>query len=183
MKIEDKLVIRELQHKNIAVFEAIFHDYYPHLLQFAERFVIDRDIAEDIVQNIFVSLWENAARLQITSSLRTYLYVSVKNRCLNHLRQLKIEDKHHLLFIEACLNDDNLSQDDSELFHQIQQAIQALPPKMAEIFRLKYLDEKSIKDISSRLEISENTVKTQLLRGKTKLKSLLKKSIDINFLL
>ena len=154
MKIEDKLIIGELQNKNIAVFEAVFHDYYPHLLRFAEGFVFDSEIAKDIVQNIFIFLWENTNRLQITSSLQTYLYVSVKNRCLNHLRDLKIEDKHHLLYIEASLNDDNLCQENSELFHHIQQAIQELPPKMAEIFRLKYLDEKSIKDISSKLKKS-----------------------------
>ncbi|WP_186755998.1 RNA polymerase sigma-70 factor [Echinicola salinicaeni] len=183
MKIEDKLLLREIQKRNEAVFEALFHDYYSGLVKFAEGFVFDSEVCEDIVQNIFVYIWEQAEYLNITSSFKSYLYQAVKNRCLNYLRNLKIVDKHHLLYIEASINDSNVNLENPELIQKIEMAIESLPPKMSEIFRLKYLEEKTIREISSQLEITENTIKTQLLRAKDKLRVGLRESLDINFLL
>lgn len=183
MRIEDKLLIREIQKRNKEVFEALFHDYYPELIKFAEGFVFDSEICEDIVQNIFIYIWEQAEYLNITTSFKSYLYKAVRNRCLNHLRNLKIMDKHHLLYIEASLNDSKVDLEDVELIHKIESAIEALPPKMGEIFRLKYLEEKTVREISSQLEISENTIKTQLLRAKGKLREALHQSLQIKFFL
>lgn len=183
MRIEDKLLIREIQKRNKEVFEALFHDYYPSLLRFAEGFVFDPEVCEDIVQNIFIHIWEQAEYLNITISFKSYLYKAVRNRCLNHLRNLKIEDKHHLLYIEASLNDSEVDWEDAEITQKIEAAIEKLPPKMAEIFRLKYLEEKSVRDIAAQLDISENTIKTQLLRAKDKLRELLRESLNLNFFL
>ncbi|GGZ37551.1 DNA-directed RNA polymerase sigma-70 factor [Echinicola pacifica] len=183
MNIEDKILLREIQNRNKAVFEAVFHDYYSGLIRFAEGIVFDEKVCEDIVQNIFLHVWEKAEFLTIDSSLKSYLYKAVKNRCLNYIRNLKIRDKHNLLYLEACLNDSNVDFGDSEILSQIEATIQALPPKMAEIFRLKYLSEKSIRDIAQELEVSENTVKTQLLRAKGKLRISLQESLNLNFLL
>ena len=183
MRIEDKLLIREIQKRNKEVFEAMFRDYFPSLIKFAEGFVFEKEVCEDIVQNIFIHIWEQADNLDITTSLKSYLYQATKNRCLNHLRNIKVEDKHHLLYVEASLNDSNVDLDDSELLQKIDAAIKALPPKMGEIFRLKYLEEKSIRDIATQLDISENTIKTQILRAKDKLRGSLRKSVGLNFLL
>ncbi|WP_200975631.1 RNA polymerase sigma-70 factor [Echinicola sp. 20G] len=183
MRIEDKLLVNEIQKRNKDVFEALFHDYYPPLMKFAEGFVFDVEVCEDIVQNIFVHIWEQAEYLNITTSFKSYLYKAVKNRCLNHLRSLKIEDKHQLLYLEACLNDSNVDLDDTELIRKIEQAINELPPKMADIFKLKYVEENSVRDIATQLNISENTIKTQLLRAKDKLRVTLRENLNLNFML
>lgn len=181
MNIEDKIVFKEIQKQNKEVFEAIFYKYYPSLLKFSEKIVFDRVVGEDIIQSLFVFIWEHAPYLEIKSSLKSYLYISVKNRCLNYLRSKKIEDKYQLLFIEASLSDPSEINEEPELFYTLQEAINSLPTKMREIFRLKYEEEKTISEISQILQLSENTVKTQLLRAKSKLRILLKESIGVNF--
>ena len=183
MEIEDKLLIKEIQKQNRRVFESLFHDHYPGLTRFAEGFVFDRDVSEDIVQSLFIYLWEHAENLNISSSIKSYLYFSIKNRCLNHLRGLKIQDQHHILYMEATLNEEGLAGEDSDITRQIASCLEKLPPKMAEIFKLKYLEEHTVKEIATQLEVSENTVKTQLLRAKEKLRMLLLKSTRLKFFL
>ncbi len=183
MRIEDKLLIKEIQKHNKEVFEALFHDYYPLLTRFAEGYVFDRKVSEDIVQNLFIYIWEHAENVNITSSIKAYLYFSVKNRCLNYLKGLKIQDQHHFLYVEATLNETHFDWTDTDLSKQIEAALAKLPPKMAEIFKLKYLEEQTVKEIAAQLEVSENTVKTQLLRAKEKLRALLLHSMHVKFFL
>lgn len=183
MNISDKIVLKEIQKQNKKVFEAMFHEYYPGLLRFSENIVFDREVGEDILQNLFIYIWEHSDYLKITSSLKSYLYTATKNRCLNYLRSRKIEDKHQLLYIEASISNLDENNIEPEIFSQIQDAINSLPPKMGEVFRLRYEEERSIGEISKSLQLSENTVKTQLLRAKGKLRILLKESIGVNFFL
>lgn len=184
MNIEEKILIKEIRKRNYNVYKTLFAEYYPFLLRYAEGFVFDRQVCEDIVQNIFIHIWENADAIKITSSLKSYFYTSVKNRCLNHLRSLQISDKHKLLYLEAAINSGDPSNwEDSELVDKIKNAIEKLPEKMSEIFKLKYLDGKKNKEISDLLEISENTIKTQLQRAKTKIRELLLQTTSLNFIL
>ncbi|GGF21762.1 RNA polymerase sigma factor [Echinicola rosea] len=183
MRIEDKILLREIQKQNKDVFEALFNDYYPSLLRYAEGFVFEGGLCEDIVQNIFVHIWEQAEYLTITTSFKSYLYASVRNRCLNHIRNLKIQDKHHLLYLEASLNDSDVDWEEAEINKKVESAIEALPPRIGEIFRLKYMEEKSVREIAQQLEISENTIKTHLLRAKGKLRKSLRESLNLNLFL
>ncbi|AWW29708.1 hypothetical protein DN752_05980 [Echinicola strongylocentroti] len=181
MNVQDKILLKELQERNQEVFEALFREYYSGLLRFAEGIVFDEKVSEDIVQNIFLFLWERVEYLVITASLKQYLYQAVKNRCFNHLRNIKIRDKHNVLYLEACLNDRNVDLADTGISRTIEASILNLPPKMAEIFRLKYQHVKSIRAIAEELEVSENTVKTQLYRAKIKLRASLQESLNLHF--
>lgn len=184
MSIEEKILIGEIQKSNHVVFQALFHEYYPKLTRFAERFIFNRQIAEDLVQNLFMHLWEQADKIYIQTSLKAYLYQSTKNRCLNYLRDLQIQDKHQLLYLQALLSDtDEDWQEEDEIAKTIRDAIAKLPPKMAEIFELKYLQGKKQKEIAVQLHVTENTVKTQLNRGKAKVKQFLLESTRLKFFL
>lgn len=183
MKIEDKLLVAEIQKRNRHVFEALFHDLYPGLIKFAEGFVFEEEVGRDTVQSVFLHVWEHAETLSINTSIKAYFYGAVKNRCLNYLRSLKIRDRHNLLYVEACLNDRQLDLWDPEISRKIKEAIGGLPPKMAEIFTLKYLSEKSVREIALELRVSENTVKTQLLRAKEKLRVILRQTLNLQFFL
>ncbi|MGE0773405.1 MAG: RNA polymerase sigma factor [Cyclobacteriaceae bacterium] len=171
MKVDDQLIIREIQKRNRAVFEALFKKYYPIMARYAERFVFGRAESEDIAQNLFISLWESADKLSITTNLKAYLFQAVRNRCLNHLRAIKVTDKRRLLYLEAMFAvDDDSSGADPEVTTSIKEALRNLPAEMAKIFELRYLVGKKQKEIAKDLQISENTVKTQLLRAKDKLR-------------
>lgn len=174
MLIEDKIIFNEIRNRNLKVYEALFVDYYPQLVRFAEGYLFDRQACEDIVQNLFIHFWENAGTIELELSLKSYFFQSVKNRCLNHLRDLNIRDKHNLIYMGAILNQEDADKfEDPEIIQQISEAISRLPKEMAEVFKLKYLEGKKLREIAQLNQISENTVKTQLQRAREKLRKML----------
>jgi RNA polymerase sigma-70 factor (family 1) len=182
--IEDKILFNEIKNRNKKVFESLFYEYYPHLVKYAEGFVFDKQICEDIVQNLFIYFWERTDWIIIEKSIKAYFYKSIKNRCLNYLRDMHIQDKHQLLYFENIMNnDDSTNWLDPEIISYVEEAIEKLPPRMASILRLKYLDGKKYREIAIQKNISENTVKTQIQRAKEKLRSLIFNSTSLKFLL
>ena len=184
MLIEDKILFNEIKNRNLKVYEALFSNYYPELVRFAEGYLFDRQVCEDIVQNLFIYLWENAEMINLDTSVKAYFFQSVKNRCLNHLRDLQIRDRHNLLYIEALLNQEDAdSLEDPEIILQISDAIAKLPEQMAGVFQLRYLEGKKLREIARVKQISENTVKTQLQRAKDKLRKILLETTSVKFIL
>lgn len=184
MKVEDKILMDEIRNRNRKVFEALFYEYYPHLTRYAEGFLFDKQTCEDIVQNLFIYFWENTHRIVIQLSLKSYFYQSVKNRCLNHLRDIHVHDKHKILYLEALLNeDDSPGWVDPEIIKKVQDAIAQLPPQMGELFKQKYLFGRKYHEIAEINQISENTVKTQLKRAREKMRKMLLESSSIRFIL
>lgn len=182
MQIEDKILFNEIKNRNLKVYEALFSNYYPQLVRFAEGYLFDKQECEDIVQNLFIYFWENADKIKLDHSVKSYFFHSVKNRCLNHLRDLNIRDRHNLLYLEGLLNVGDYSEfQNPQIIIQINTAIAQLPEQMAKIFKLKYLEGKKISEIAKINQITENTVKTQLLRAKDKLRKLLTETTSLNF--
>lgn len=182
MKVEDKILLGEIKNRNRKVFEALFYEYYPHLIRYAEGFLFDKQSCEDIVQNFFIHFWENSHRIDVQLSLKAYFYQSVKNRCLNYLRDIHVQDKHKILYLEALLNeDDSPGWVDLEIIRKVQDAIAQLPPQMGELFKQKYLFGRKYHEIAEINHISENTVKTQLKRAKEKMRKMLLESTSLRF--
>ena len=183
MQVEDKILFNEIKNRNLKVYEALFSNYYPQLVRFAEGYVFDKQACEDIVLNLFIYFWENAEKISLDLSVKAYFFESVKNRCVNHLRDLQIHDHHNLLYLEALLNQDDYEDlQDPEIIIRINAAIAQLPEQMAGIVKLKYLEGKKLKEIALIKQISENTVKTQLQRAKEKLRKILIESTSLKFL-
>lgn len=183
MKVEDKILLGEIINRNRKVFEALFYEYYPHLIRYAEGFIFDKQACEDIVQTLFIYFWENTPT-EITHSLKSYFYQSVKNRCLNYIRDVHVQDKHKILYLEALLNeDDSPGWVDIEIIKKVQEAIAQLPPQMGELFKQKYLFGRKLQEIAEINNISENTVKTQLQRAKEKMRKMLLNSTSLKFIL
>lgn len=183
MNNSDQLILNELQKHNRRVFEAVFNEYHQPLLRFAERIVFNRDVCEDIVQSVFISLWENANTIEIHKSLQSWLFQAVRFKGLTYLRNLNIQDKHKLIYLENEIAEmlESDGDDSSELAKKIDAAIEALPSEMQKIFRMKYIEGLKVKEIASQFQISENTVKTQLKRAKFSLRQTLSKVSFIYF--
>ena len=77
---------KELQLGNQQLFNKLFSDYYVNLCRFAYTFLKDADTSEEVVQEVFINLWEQREKLSISTSIRSFLYTSVRNRALNHIR-------------------------------------------------------------------------------------------------
>lgn len=162
-------------------FEEVFRRYYPVLLPFVERHVGDRELAKDLVQDVFFKLYENLPDFSSEGSIKSWLYTSSRNAALDYLRHLKVRDNNKLLMAEAMMYaadvDEMISE---ELAQKINEVINSLPAQCCQIVRMHIIDGKKYTEISAELELSMNTVKTQIFRGYKKLRELL--SDDFNAL-
>ena len=183
MNIEEKILLNEIKKRNRDVFERLFEQYYPVLVKFSEGYLHDLQSCEDIVQSFFISFWTNSEKINIQTSLKAYFFISVKNLCLNRIRDLKVQDKNELLYIESLINSQTENTEiDSDIFNLINEAINSLPKQMAKIFYQKYFEGKPLKEIAKDMDITDGTVKTQLFRARIILREKLLKSTNINFL-
>lgn len=184
VRIEDKIIFNEIKKGNKVVYESLFGEYYDSLVRYAEKFIFDQAAAEDLVQELFIHVWEKAQTMNITTSIKSYFYQAIRNRCLNHLKSLKVKDKHNLLYIDAFLDsDDEAELFDPEIIQKIKESIDELPPQMARVFRLKLLEGLKQDEIAVELDISVNSVKTHLKRARVKLRESLLEKTNLLFLL
>ena len=146
------------------VFDIVFRRYYEPLCYYAAKFADgDLDEAEDIVQQCFVKLWEKHATLDISWSIKSYLYKAVHNACLNRIRHLQTKNRYQQ-FNAGQLENNHSFQDESsaELRARLQQAMDGLPPQCRNIFELSRFEELKYREIAELLNISIKTVETQM---------------------
>jgi RNA polymerase sigma-70 factor (ECF subfamily) len=148
-------------------FENLFKTYFSALTGFSQTFVYDEDAAKEIVQNVYISLWDKREDLDLKQSLKSYLYTSVRNRSLNYLRDHKkfrsqlLDDD--LSQIEATEESDPLVNE--ELQEKINQAINLLPAKCKQVFELSRNEGLKYKQIAEQLDISVKTVENQISKA------------------
>lgn len=173
----DKNVLEEKTYKQI------FCKYYKLLYMFAAKYV-STDNADDIVQDVFLKLWESPTPFKNEEHIKLYLYKSTYHNCLNHIKHQQYIEKElsSLPEISEAESDFYLDEEhiENSILSNIFQAIDNLPDKCKTIFTLTYLDGMSTQEIAEELHISINTIKTQRLRAKEALREALK---DITYAL
>lgn len=122
------------------------------------------ETAKEIVQELFVALYENRKSLLITISLKSYLYQSVRNRCLNHLKHLQVDRRHmeNLKLNQESSEDLEAIIEKGELEARIFQIISNLPPRCQVIFKKSRVNGMKNSEIAKHLDISKRTVETQI---------------------
>lgn len=152
---------------NLADFETLFKTHFAPLTGFSQTFVKDEDTAKEIVQNVFINLWDKKERLDVNQPIKSYLYTSVRNRSLNYLRdhkkfrsQVLDDDLSHL---ESEQQSDPLVSE--ELQEKIDRAIGLLPEKCKEVFELSRFEGLKYKQIAEQLGISVKTVENQISKA------------------
>ena len=175
--IEQKLDLKGLWTK-VAIdndhksFEKFFIILNTKLIKFCELYVYKREIAEEIVADVFVNFWNQRTKLLEVENLETYIFISVKNRSLNYIKKnalmnlVQIEDSPQEL---VAYSNPEAEIEKKELFFRLDQAINTLPQQCQIIFRLVKEDGMKYKEVSEILNISHKTVQTQVLRAMQKL--------------
>lgn len=162
--------IAALTKNDPEAYSDMFDAYFRPLFLFASNMVFREDAACDIVQDVFISVYEKTATFADEPALRTYLYKSVRNRCYNYLRNRKVEDRRLMLYAEACLASDSVDMiGEEELLAHIRGFLEQLPGQCREVCRMRMFEGRSFGEIASLLDISENTVRVQLHRGVKKM--------------
>jgi RNA polymerase sigma-70 factor (family 1) len=164
MYTDEQLMIRTSNGDQKAL-ELLFKKYYAQLVRFAKEILHSKDQAEDMVQEVFVKIWDKRESINIHTQIKSYLFVAVKNHCFN---QLKVNERKY--WMDETMEDDiRISTPDSsavidakQLDQKIKDAIEALPPKCGLIFKMSRFEEKSYKEIAEALELSVKTVENQM---------------------
>lgn len=165
MELQDEQLAAAFRQGDKKAFEALFRENYEPLCRFAYSFVNDRDEAEDVVQNLFVSFWEKKDDHEIESNLKGYLYRMTRNACLNVLKHKKVVERHAEGSVLSEWSHSEAASDltiANELEGRIQHAIQSLPEQCRVVFELSRFENLKYAEIAARLKISEKTVENQI---------------------
>lgn len=154
-------------YKNLAVFESIFKEWLADLILFSRKITSDEFASEDIVLTVFTKVWEGDEVFKNKSHLKSYIYSSVRNLSINHLRNEK-----NLRFAYE-INEDHMSVEqladesfvESHVRSMLYKSLEELPDKCKEVFKLNVLEGVTLREISEELNVSENTVKTHKTRA------------------
>lgn len=149
-------------------FEELFRSLFPGLVLFARKYVPDLDTAREIVHNVFFNLWEKRGQIDTSSSLKSYLFASVHNRCLNFIRDEKKfdRDESRLQQLDSIdFEDGSARLEEQELAERIFEALRALPEKCREVFSLNRFEGLKYSEIAARLGISVKTVEARMSKA------------------
>ncbi|WP_372946905.1 RNA polymerase sigma-70 factor [Mariniphaga sp.] len=161
---EENILFEKIRAGDEKAFETLFRQYYPQLCMYATQILKNASAAEEIVQELFVRLWEKRKETEIESSLKNYLFRAVKNHCLNFIKhnQIKIEHSQKILAEKEPYSAEYDFESQTELFRKIEESISELPEKRQEIFRLSRQEGLKYREIAEKMNISIKTVETQM---------------------
>ena len=161
-ELSDNVLFERIAQNNVLAFDTLFVRYYKKLCYYSNKITCKNEISEEVVQDVFVKLWESREFLQIEKSIRSYLYRCVYNLSVNAIRQNKllnnlVEIDSNCIDIKSYDNADNdilLNEIEFRLF----EIINLFPEKQKKVFILRRFDGLSYKQISAELNMSERMV-------------------------
>lgn len=174
----------DLQLKNAIVnhdkraFEILYKKYYQHLFAVAYRYVGQTQIAEEIVHDVFITIWNKAQQLNIQYSMKSYLFKSVVNTSLNFLKREKSEHAKQEAYIsvqDETVTDEDIIEADETLLKNLEHALGMLPDKCRQVMYLSRFGKLKQQEIATQMDISVKTVKNHLTYGFQKLREHLQK--------
>jgi len=170
--MQDELVLfRKMQEGDWNAFNSFFEAYSEQLYLYALGFVGNRAEAEDIVQDTFIYLWVNRAKISHSGSLYGYLSRAVKNSCIDRKLHEEVEQRYRREMMASGEESGEESGNFEELYDRLQVVMDSLPPKCKEIFILGCVEGLNYKDVAEQLGVSVNTVKTQVKVAYKKIRS------------
>lgn len=173
--LEDSQLVELLRKNDARAFQEIYFRHWRKLLLIAREKLPLTENAEDLIQDLFVRLWEQRYELSI-SNLSAYLFTSLRNTIINKYRSRLIHEKFAEHFQAVTSWDQNTEEEIAlnDLMKSLEREMEELPEKTREIFRLSRIEHKSVKEISLKLQIPERTIEHHLTLAVRKLRFLLK---------
>jgi len=167
----------ELRKGNPVAFREVFTVLYPRLKSYCKLFVPDNNQIEDLIQETFIAVWENKASIQPDKTIESYVFVILRNKCLNFLKtqkrfsydvvalkNLKVEDLQFLYHLDFIEREDRSIEE--QLIESLKQAIDELPDKMKKVFVLCKVKGRKQKQVADELNISVKMVEKHIASAK-----------------
>ena len=163
-RVSDIFLVDQLQGGDMNAFDLIFDKYGNRLYAFAVSYLKSNEEAEELVQDVFLKLWENRAKLKRESSLKSYLFTIAYHKMCNLFRHKEQHDKY--IFSEKVKGERTVNVEEQiefkEALNQIDQIIELLPQRQKQIFIKSRKEGKSSREIAEELQISPATVDNQI---------------------
>ncbi|MFD1630280.1 RNA polymerase sigma factor [Pseudopedobacter beijingensis] len=161
----DKELFDLLKNGNRNAFAEIYDRYWALLYKHAYRLIKDQDLAQDVVQEVFVSLWDKIKAIDLQFSISSYLYTAVRNKVLNLIQRDKVKNNYieslaNFVASSEAITDYRLRE--GLLKEKIEKEVAALPSKMRQVFEMSRIQNMSHKQIAEELNLSDKTVKKQM---------------------
>lgn len=163
MIISGDQYLRKYLFENEISFKEIYNQLYLPLKSYALQFILEREIVEDFIQDAFLKIWERRYNFTSVLAVKSFLYTSVKNSCLIHLRTQKIQTRNESEIVRFITEEDEFIFEE-EIYAMLHEAIKDLPRRTREIIMMS-MEGTSNLEISEQLDISVNTIKTIKLRA------------------
>ncbi|WP_276369404.1 RNA polymerase sigma-70 factor [Chryseolinea sp. H1M3-3] len=168
-------IIQEIREGNKESFQRVFHKYYEGLCQYAFTILRDMDDSEDVVQSMFIKIWEKRESLIITHTLKGYLFKAVYHQCVNQIDHRAVRTKFQEISLVEKPNE--VQQPEvfpNELEERVIAAINTLPPQCRTIFMMSRYKEMRYVEIANALNLSINTIENQMSKALRILREYLK---------
>ena len=166
--MDQKLLLKKLKLGDELGYEYLFKEYYEQLVFYAVHFLHDFEASKELVQDLFVSLYEKRQALDINQSIKAYLYRAVKNRAYNITSAQQVHEKYTKFVNARGQVHSNSAETEAELNElkvALSSAVEKLPPKCRHIFKLNRYEGLSNAEIADRLKLSKRTVETQITKA------------------
>ncbi len=165
---ENKLdIVKAIKKGNKKAFETFFLEYYNNLTQFATLYTNDKFLSEEIVSEFFTDFWINRKKINIKTNVRSFLYVSIKNKAISKLRKSKREiiDRvsDYFDFKDDCSPEKKMIY--AEQREKVKNVLDLIPPKSKEVFIMHRFDKLKYREIADILDISPRTVENHIARA------------------
>ncbi len=180
MAVNYEKILKDFSQGKESAMKQLYDFFFVPLSAYGSHFISNQQTVADIVQEVFIKMWNKRKSFFSIFSLRAFLYTSVRNSCLNELRNQKRRGKKVEISELSAFEDRDFIVEE-EVYRMISMEIDALPPAMKQVFELSLLDLK-VKEIAEILNISEQTVKNQRVTAKKRLQERLRSRMFLLFL-
>jgi RNA polymerase sigma-70 factor (family 1) len=184
VELEDTDLVVRLADDDQAAFEGCYHKYHAPLYRFAVRLIKSPMLAEEVVHDTFLKIWENRRQLDPTQSFRSYVFTITRNHILNLLarsaREAKIAQEILASFREVAHNNTENEIVYNDYQQLVQQAIGQLPPQRRQVFTLCRLEGRSYDEVATMLNISTGTVSDHMVKAGKSLRQFLQLHTDLS---
>lgn len=163
--------LQEINERRVEAYRRLYDEFYPALVVYASTYVASDQVAEDIVQELFVTMWERQVTFISYPAFKSYLYTYIRNAAFNYLKHQDVEGRYADVLKKNAEEEELMDEvvDREEEYRLLFLAIDELPPRCREIFLLS-LEGKKNKEIAEMLQVSVETIKTQKMRAMKYLK-------------
>ncbi len=173
----ERILLEKLKNDDQSAFTIIFTKYYEDLVRFSFGYTRDSDASEEIIQEVFLKLWENRKSFVIQTSLKSFLLKAVQNRSIDSLRHANITHKYASIVLEHPVLSENDTENyilHSELRANFNHAMEKIPSQFAEAFRMSRMEFLNYQEIAQKLGVSVRTVEVRIGKALSLLREELK---------